>query len=356
MQSYIVGGAVRDALLGKPVQDRDWVVVGATPEDMLAKGFRPVGKDFPVFLHPVTQEEYALARTERKTAPGYRGFVFHTSPEVRLEDDLVRRDLTINAMARADDGTIVDPFGGQQDVADKVFRHVSDAFLEDPVRILRLARFAARFPDFTVAPETAALMRKMVEAGEVDALVAERVWQEVARGLMEQAPSRMLAVLRDCGALARIMPELDDALAAGALVDGAAARGVALGVRFAVLTHALAPQQVEAVCARLKVPGECRDLAFLCARERAVLGRAHDLDAEQLVALFERCDGVRKPQRFADMLQALEPQGAPLLAALAAARAVNAGQVAAACGEDKAQIPRAVHAARVDAVRALLHG
>ena len=199
-------------------------------------------------------------------------------------------------------------------------------------------------------------MRKMVEAGEVDALVAERVWQEVARGLMEQAPSRMLAVLRDCGALARIMPELDDALAAGALVDGAAARGVALGVRFAVLTHALAPQQVEAVCARLKVPGECRDLAFLCARERAVLGSAHDLDAEQLVALFERCDGVRKPQRFADMLQALEPQGAPLLAALAAARAVNAGQVAAACGEDKAQIPRAVHAARVDAVRALLHG
>jgi tRNA nucleotidyltransferase (CCA-adding enzyme) len=209
MRAYIVGGAVRDGLLGLPVQDHDWVVVGATPEDMLAQGFRPVGKDFPVFLHPDTQEEHALARTERKTAPGYRGFVFHTSPDVTLEEDLVRRDLTINAIARAEDGSLVDPYGGQRDLQARVFRHVSDAFAEDPVRILRVARFAARFPEFTVAPETNALMRRMVELGEVDALVAERVWQELARGLMEQTPSRMFDVLRGCGALARIMPELD---------------------------------------------------------------------------------------------------------------------------------------------------
>ena len=184
MQAFVVGGAVRDELLGLPVQDHDWVVVGATPEDMVAQGFRPVGKDFPVFLHPDTHEEYALARTERKTAPGYHGFVFHTAPDVKLEDDLIRRDLTINAMAKAEDGTIVDPYGGLQDLENRVFRHVSPAFAEDPVRILRLARFAARFPEFTVADPTLALMRSMVEAGEVDALVPERVWQELARGLM----------------------------------------------------------------------------------------------------------------------------------------------------------------------------
>jgi tRNA nucleotidyltransferase (CCA-adding enzyme) len=209
MQIYVVGGAVRDALLGLPVKDRDYVVVGATPDDMLAQGFRPVGKDFPVFLHPATQEEYALARTERKTAPGYKGFVFHTSADVTLEQDLVRRDLTINAIARADDGTLTDPFGGRRDIEQRVFRHVSDAFAEDPVRILRVARFAARYSDFRVAPETNALMRRMTEQGEVDALVPERVWQELSRGLMEATPSRMLEVLRDCGALARILPELD---------------------------------------------------------------------------------------------------------------------------------------------------
>jgi tRNA nucleotidyltransferase (CCA-adding enzyme) len=203
MQAYVVGGAVRDELLGLPVQDHDWVVVGATPEDMVAQGFRPVGKDFPVFLHPETQEEYALARTERKTAPGYHGFVFHTSPDVKLEDDLIRRDLTVNAMARAADGTIVDPYGGRQDLENRIFRHVSEAFAEDPVRILRLARFAARFPEFRVAESTNALMRRMVEEGEVDALVPERVWQELSRGLMEQKPSRMFDVLRDCGARAR---------------------------------------------------------------------------------------------------------------------------------------------------------
>jgi len=209
MKTYVVGGAVRDAMLGLPVQDRDHVVVGATPEQMAALGFRAVGKDFPVFLHPDTQEEYALARTERKTAPGYKGFVFHAAADVTLEQDLVRRDLTINAMAQAEDGSIVDPFGGQKDLQARLFRHVSDAFIEDPVRILRVARFAARFTDFSVAPETNALMRRMVEDGEVDALVPERVWQELSRGLMEAKPSRMFGVLRDCGALARILPELD---------------------------------------------------------------------------------------------------------------------------------------------------
>ncbi|MEJ7807976.1 MAG: multifunctional CCA addition/repair protein [Telluria sp.] len=407
MKAYIVGGAVRDALLGMPVQDRDWVVVGASPEDMLAKGFRPVGKDFPVFLHPETQEEYALARTERKTAPGYRGFVFHTSPDVKLEDDLVRRDLTINAMARADDGAIVDPFGGQQDIRDKVFRHVSDAFLEDPVRILRLARFAARFPDFTVAPATNALMRKMVDAGEVDALVPERVWQEVARGLMEHQPSRMLAVLRGCGALARIMPELDalwgvpqpaahhpeidTGVHVELVIDYAAERRLDLCVRFAALMHDLGkgatpstawPSHhgheqrglalIDALCARLKVPNDCRDLAIMTAREHGNVSRAESLRANTLITLFERCDAFRKPARFAQMLLAAEcdsrgrgsdtddfrtrawPQGPYLAAALAAARAVNAGQVAASCGENKARIPLAVHGARVSAVKAAL--
>ena len=408
MQTFIVGGAVRDSLLGMPVQDRDWVVVGATPEDMLAQGFRPVGKDFPVFLHPQTQEEYALARTERKTAPGYRGFVFHTSPDVRLEDDLVRRDLTINAIARATDGSLVDPYGGQADLQARVFRHVSDAFLEDPVRILRLARFAARFPDFTVAPETNALMCKMVGEGEVDALVAERVWQEVARGLMETRPSRMFEVLRDCGALARIMPELDrlwgipqppahhpeidTGLHIMLVIDYAAQQGYDLAVRFAALMHDLGkgatpPAQwprhhgheqlalalIDTLCARLKVPNDCRDLALMTAREHGNISRAQALRATTLVTLFERCDGFRKPQRFASMLQAAEcdyrgragagidfrarpfPQAAYLLAALDAARAVNAGEVAARWAADKARIPEAVRRARVSAVKQLLN-
>src|SRR5687767_13280351 len=207
MRSFLVGGSVRDELLGLPVQDRDYVVVGATPEEMLGRGFRPVGADFPVFLHPETHEEYALARTERKTAPGYKGFTFHASPDVTLEDDLRRRDLTINAMARAQDGTLVDPHGGERDLRAGLLRHVSEAFAEDPVRILRVARFAARF-GFAIAPETLQLMRRMVAAGEADALVPERVWQEVARGLMERSPSRLVEVLRECGALARVMPEL----------------------------------------------------------------------------------------------------------------------------------------------------
>lgn len=366
MQTYVVGGAVRDALLGLPVQDHDHVVVGATPEDMLAAGFRPVGKDFPVFLHPETQEEYALARTERKTAPGYHGFVFHTSPEVTLEDDLVRRDLTINAMARAADGTVVDPYGGRRDLDARIFRHVSPAFAEDPVRILRLARFAARFPAFTVAEETLSLMRKMVEEGEVDALVPERVWQELARGLMEHHPSRMLAVLRDCGALARIMPELDAVWEADngvhmmRTIDDSAQRQHTLAVRFAALMCGAGTGvgAIDALARRLKAPNDCRDLAWMTAREHGNLARAFDLPADALLTLFERCDGFRKPERFADMLLAYEcaaqglacPLRSWLLGALAAARAVNAGQVAAGCGENKQRIPEAVHRARLGAV------
>jgi tRNA nucleotidyltransferase (CCA-adding enzyme) len=407
MKIYAVGGAVRDELLGLPVADRDFVVVGATPEQMVARGFRPVGKDFPVFLHPQTQEEYALARTERKTAPGYRGFVFHTAPDVKLEDDLVRRDLTINAIAKAEDGSISDPFGGREDIARRVFRHVSQAFAEDPVRILRVARFAARFADFTVAPDTNALMRQMVEAGEVDALVPERVWQELARGLMEATPSRMFAVLRECGALARILPELDalwgvpqpplhhpevdTGVHIMLVIDYAATRRFELPVRFAALMHDLGkgatpPENwprhhghegeglalIEAACKRLKVPNDCRDLAIMTAREHGNIGRAESLRANTIVALLERCDAFRKPQRFEQMLLAAEcdfrgrgtgvedfatrpyPQAAHLRAALDAARAVNAGAIAQACGERKDRIPEAVHAARVSAVKASL--
>lgn len=368
MRSYVVGGAVRDALLGLPVKDHDHVVVGATPEQMLRAGYRAVGKDFPVFLHPHTHEEYALARTERKTAPGYHGFAFHAAPDVTLEQDLIRRDLTINAMARAEDGGIVDPYGGQRDLAARLFRHVSEAFAEDPVRILRTARFAARFNGFTVALETNTLMRRMVEAGEVDALVPERVWQELARGLMEDTPSRMFAVLRDCGALARILPEIDALWQEGdagdramQTVDRAAAGGHPLEVRFAALALALDVAAIGEVCRRLKVPNECRDLALMASREQGTVHGAAALDAEALVTLFERCDAFRKPERFLQMLLAIAcgvgngPAWAPatrLQAGLAAARGVNAGEVARDCGADKARIPLAVHAARVRAVAA----
>src|SRR4051812_10948724 len=260
MQTYIVGGAVRDALLGLPAGDRDWVVVGASPQQLIASGFLPVGKDFPVFLHPQTREEYALARTERKTAAGYHGFVFHAEPSVTLEQDLARRDLTINAMAQDPQGRIIDPFGGQHDLKARVLRHVTDAFREDPVRILRLARFAARFSTFNVAPETLQLMRGMVDAGEVDALVAERVWQELARGLMERNPARMFEVLRECGALARLLPEIDtrwDAALARVLGE-AARRDAPLPVRFACAVHRLG-NELRGVCERLRVPTECRE-------------------------------------------------------------------------------------------------
>ncbi len=403
MKTYVVGGAVRDALLGLPVQDHDYVVVGATPDDMIARGYTPVGKDFPVFLHPATHEEYALARTERKTAPGYKGFVFHADADVTLEQDLIRRDLTINAMARGEDGMLVDPFGGQKDLQARVFRHVSQAFAEDPVRILRVARFAARFPDFTVAPETSALMRGMVDAGEVDALVPERVWQELSRGLMEAKPSRMFEVLRDCHALARILPELDvlwgvpqpaqhhPEIDTGAhvmmVIDQAAQRQHNLAIRCAALMHDLGkgatPREewprhhghearsvrlVEKVCKRLKIPNECRDLAVMTAREHGNIARALELRPNTIVTLFERCDAFRKPERFIDMLHASEcdhrgragfadrpfPQALYLQSALAAARAVNAGDVARRYAEQPQRIPEAVHAARVAAVNELV--
>jgi len=407
MQVYAVGGAIRDALLGLSSQDRDYVVVGATPAEMEAQGYKPVGKDFPVFLHPRTREEYALARTERKTAAGYKGFSFYCAPDVTLEDDLVRRDLTVNAMAQAvgDDGAltgpVIDPYGGQRDLAARLFRHVSDAFAEDPVRILRVARFAARFNDFTVAPETLVLMRRMVEAGEVDALVAERVWQELARGLMEARPSRMFEVLRECGALARLLPELDrlwgvpqradyhpevdTGVHVMMVVDTAAAMGTSLPVRFAALMHDLGkgttPEDVlprhigheqrsvallEAVCKRLRVPTDCRDLAVVVAREHGNIHRSEAFGAAALTRLLERCDALRKPARFAEALQACEadargrlgfgdreyPQTARLMMALEAAASVDAGAVARECAGDPGLIKDRVHAARVAAVEA----
>lgn len=402
MQIYVVGGAVRDELLGLPVQDRDYVVVGATPEDLLARGYRPVGKDFPVFLHPVTQAEYALARTERKTGPGYAGFAFHADPGVSLEQDLLRRDLTINAMARGPDGTLVDPYGGQTDLANRVLRHVSPAFAEDPVRILRVARFAARFEGFTLAPETLQLMSLMVDQGEADHLVAERVWQEFARGLMEGAPSRMLRVLRGCGALARLLPEVEALFGVpqpaqhhGGLdvgehvlrvLDFAAATGQPLAVRWACLLHDLgkgttaaevlphhyghearSAELAEAVCSRLKVPLECRDLALLMAREHGIVHRAEELRASTLASLLERCDALRRPERFLNLLDACAcdalarpgreeqdyPPRARIDRALAAFRGVDAGAVARGCS-DKARIPEQVRAARVAAVQGVL--
>jgi len=402
VHSYLVGGAVRDELLARPTADRDYVVVGTTPEAMLAQGFRPVGKDFPVFLHPQTNEEYALARTERKTAPGYHGFTFHAAPDVTLEQDLARRDLTINAMARAADGTLIDPFHGQRDLSAKILRHVGPAFAEDPVRILRIGRFAARFSDFTIAPETLALMRGMVAAGEVDHLVAERVWQELAKGLMEDRPSRMFEVLRECGALRRLLPELDalhgvpqradyhpeidTGVHAMMVIDQSARRGFALPVRFAALTHDLGkgetpadilPRHIgheersvrltEQVSARLRVPADCRDLALLMARYHGNIHRAADLKASTIVTLFEKTDALRRPERFRQLLETClcdftgrlgwedRPYDSPrlLLAVLDAVNAVDAGKIAQACA-DRADIPERIHQARITAVRLAL--
>ena len=345
MKTYTVGGAVRDQILGLAVTDRDYVVVGMTPHQMIEAGFKPVGGDFPVFLHPKTHEEYALARTERKVAPGYQGFVFHAAPTVTLEEDLQRRDLTINAMAREmhanTQGPIIDPYGGQADLNHKLLRHVGDAFREDPVRILRTARFAARFATlgFSVAGETTVLMREMVDAGEVDALVAERVWQELSRGLLEATPSTMFQVLRECGALARIAPEIDrlwgvpqssashpeidTGVHVMMVIDYAAQSKASLPVRFAALTHdlgkAVTPSQflprhpgheaksvelIDNLCARLRVPVECRDLAVVVARWHGHIHNALSLSAEKLLALLDGCDALRRPDRFIDVLDA----------------------------------------------------
>jgi len=404
MKMWMVGGAVRDGLLGLPVTDRDWVVVGQTPECMLAAGFTPVGKDFPVFLHPQTKEEVALARTERKTGAGYHGFQVHADPGVTLEDDLMRRDLTINAMAQDDSGHITDPHGGQRDLQAKLLRHVSPAFAEDPVRILRLARFAARFTDFTVAPETAGLMRQMVDAGEVDALVAERVWQELSRGLMEARPSRMFEVLRSCGALARLLPEvdrlwgvpqrveyhpeIDTGIHVMMVLDMSARLNAALPVRFACLGHDLGkgttPPDVlprhlgheersvkllRALCERLRVPTDCRALAEVVAREHGNIHRSAEFGAAALVRLLERCDALRRPDRWDAVLLACEcdargrlgleesayPQRERLLQTAGWARSVDTAAVAAdaaQAGRSGPDIGAAVQEARVRAVQA----
>lgn len=414
MEIYMVGGAVRDKLLGLPVQDHDWVVVGATPKEMMDQGFLPVGRDFPVFLHPHTREEYALARTERNTARGYRGFEVYATPDVTLEQDLARRDLTINSIAapahpesakdtfEPDFEALIDPYGGRQDLRHKVLRHVTDAFREDPVRILRLARFAARFADFSVAPETLAMMRDMVVHGEVDALVAERVWQELARGLMEKQPSRMLQVLRECGALQKLLPEVarlwgvpqrseyhpevDTGVHLMMVLAMAAQLQAPLPVRFACLCHDLGKGTTSAdmlprhigheersarllkdVCERFRVPIECREIADVVAREHGNIHRSSDLGAAAVVRLLERCDAFRKPQRFADILLACEcdargrlgfedspyPQRPRLLQALAAAQSVATHLVAEdaqAAGQSGKQIGERIHQARVIAV------
>ena len=360
MKTYVVGGAVRDRLLGQPIVDRDHVVVGATPEQMLAAGFVPVGRDFPVFLHPATHEEYALARTERKTTPGYGGFVFHTDPSITLEQDLARRDLTINAMAEDDAGHIIDPFGGQADLAARLFRHVGPAFAEDPVRILRTARFAARFTDFTLVAETAQLMRSMVKNGEVDALVPERVWQEWARGLTQTCPSRMLEMLSECGALLHLAPELavDSSLHWRAL-DVSAACGHVLAVRFAVwMSEAgIGEAGLLALCERLRVPNDCRELALLFARERRHLTALEQASATEILALLERTDALRRPERLnllMDACDAFAPQRERrewLTRALTAIRSVDAARITA--GLTRERIPQALRAERLAALNVL---
>ena len=363
MKIYEVGGAVRDELLGLPVKDRDYVVVGATPEEMIDLGYRPVGNDFPVFLHPVTHEEHALARTERKTARGYHGFEFHTDPDVTLEEDLARRDLTINAIARDEDGTLVDPYNGAEDLSAGILRHVSPAFAEDPVRILRVARFAARF-GFDIAPETSELMREMVRSGEADALVPERVWQELARGLMENEPSRMFEVLQESGALARVAPELaaafEDADAAqGALhaLDASAASGDPLEVRFAALTRALDPFAVEQLATRLKVPAAARDLALLAARHGNAILDAEGLAPEALLELLDETDAWRRPERFEELLKAAAAGERDTQRALTRMRrarevaaAVDAGAIAKRSANAR-EIRERVNAARLEAIR-----
>ena len=404
MQTYLVGGAVRDALLGMPDADRDWVVVGSTPQAMVAAGFTPVGKDFPVFLHPHTREEHALARTERKTAPGYKGFVVHAAPDVTLEQDLARRDLTINAIAQDEQGQLIDPHGGQRDLKAKLLRHVTDAFREDPVRILRVARFAARWPDFSVAPDTLALMQDMVLAGEVDALVRERVWQELAKGLMATRPSRMLQVLRACGALARLLPEvdrlygvpqptehhpeIDTGVHLEMVLDHSAQIGAPLEVRFAALCHDLGkgltpadalPRHIgheqrsvrllHAVATRLHVPQSCHELAEVVAREHGHIHASASLGAAAALRLLVRCDALRRPERFTQVLQAClcdargrlgwharpYPQAERLQALLHAALAVDTASVAQqaqAEGLSGAKVGERIEAARIHALSA----
>jgi tRNA nucleotidyltransferase (CCA-adding enzyme) len=343
VKTYVVGGAVRDELLGLPVKDRDHVVVGATPEEMERLGYKPVGKDFPVFLHPKTHEEYALARTERKSGRGYKGFTVHASPEVTLEEDLRRRDLTINAIAKDEHGRLIDPFGGRKDLEGKILRHVSEAFAEDPVRILRVARFAARF-GFDVAPETMALMKRMVASGETDYLVPERFWQEFSKGLMEREPQRMFGVLEACGLRQKLLPELE---AIGAL-EGTLAQ------RFARLAWPLKESEVEALCERLKVPGEVRELALLACRNHVALRASRLATPQALLELLRRTDAFRRPERFQDLL-AVARRDEPVIdtsrleKAFAAAAAVDAGAIAGKASSPQ-EIARLIDQARADAI------
>ncbi|HEY8118762.1 MAG TPA: multifunctional CCA addition/repair protein [Methylophilaceae bacterium] len=402
MKIYTVGGAVRDELLGLPVKDRDFVVVGATPDQMEAQGYKPVGKDFPVFLHPKTHEEYALARTERKTAKGYKGFQVYASPDVTLEEDLARRDLTINAIAKGENSELIDPFNGQADIKSKTLRHVGAAFVEDPVRILRAARFAARFTEFTVAPETMQLMRQMVEDGEVDALVSERVWQELSKGLMEAKPSRMFELLRECGALKKILPEVDrlwgvpqppqhhpevdTGVHVMMVIDYAASQNYSLPVRFAALTHDLGKGTTPAdilprhigheersvhllkdVCKRLRVPNDCKELAHIVAKFHGKVHAVGQMRPGTIVQFLHDTDAIRQPLRFREFLLACEsdsrgrtgfetkpfPQAELLLKLLDAAMAVDAGAVAKKFDEPE-KIKQAVFDARVDAVKMLI--
>jgi tRNA nucleotidyltransferase (CCA-adding enzyme) len=402
-KTYLVGGAVRDFLLGLTPKDNDYVIVGSTVEEMLALGFKQVGEGFPVFLHPETGEEYALARTERKTGPGYKGFEFNSDPTVTLEEDLGRRDLTINAMAVDESDHIVDPFGGQQDIKDEILRHVSDeAFQEDPVRVLRLARFHARYREFNVHYKTRALCEKMAESGELSHLVPERVWMEFSKGLMEKTPSKMIDMLWSVSALDVIIPELSalagvpqplehhpegDVLTHTLMaLDLAAKWGAPLEERWAILLHDLGKgltdasilpshhgheqagvRLVEAVCDRLKVPAACKELAVMVCREHTNIHRAMELNASSIVHLFKRTDAFRRPERFKMMLRACEmdakgrlgfhdreyPQFGHLLQALKAATSINAGEIAAK-NTDKTYLAEQIHGARTRAIKAVL--
>jgi tRNA nucleotidyltransferase (CCA-adding enzyme) len=342
VKTYVVGGAVRDELLGLPVRDRDYVVVGATPEEMIAQGFKPVGKDFPVFLHPTTHEEYALARTERKSGRGYKGFTVYAAPEVTLEEDLRRRDLTINAMAKDEAGTLIDPFGGKKDLQDRVLRHVSEAFAEDPVRILRVARFAARF-GFAVHRDTLALMRDMVSSGEADYLVPERVWQEFAKGLGEVHAERLFEVLRASGLYEKLLPEVK------ALPDRFTG---ALPERFARLAWALDEKEALTLSERLKAPGELRDLAVLAAALRPALLAADNAMPRDLLDILKRGDAFRRPERFEQVLAVAEAASqrgmGRVRRALAAAATVDGGAIAAA--SPPAEIGKRIDEARVQAI------
>ena len=403
MKVYLVGGAVRDALLGLSGSDRDWLVVGSTPEEMVSLGYQPVGKDFPVFLHPATREEYALARTERKTARGYKGFAVYAAPDVTLEEDLARRDLTINAIAQDPlTDEMFDPYGGRQDLANKVLRHVTEAFREDPVRILRIARFSTRFPEFAVAPETFSLMRAMVNEGEVDALVSERVWQEIARGLMGKQPSRVLQVLRACGALQRLLPEvdrlygvpqraeyhpeIDTGIHLEMVLDQSAQCNASLEVRFACLCHDLGkgttpadilPRHIgheqrsakllQSICERWRVPVECKELADVVAQEHGNIHQSLEFGAEAVLRLLVRCDALRRPERFEQALIACEcdargrlgftenpyPQRQRLLKLLQAAQSIDSTTISAQAlneGVTGIAIGKRLDAAREEAI------